>query len=1171
MQRFLLAVLSLSVAHASDLPPSCSKPVYCNSQLLHYVQMSKIYPDSKTFVDLQMRNDENSTLAAFDVLLTETNNNPTKEQIKTFVNEHFDTTSELENWTPPDYRPDPAFLATIQDEKLRQFGKDINDIWPTLGRKVKAEVLDNPGRFSLIPVDHGFIIPGGRFKELYYWDTYWIIEGLLTSGMKETVKGVIGNLIELLKTIGHIPNGSRWYYQERSQPPLLTAMMSLYIRETKDIDFLKENIDALEEELEYWLKTQLITFEANDKVYTLLRYYAPSEGPRPESYYEDFTEAQTFETPERQSQFYTDIKSAAESGWDFSTRWFINDEGNNNGSLTTIRASEIIPVDLNSIFANALQDVAHFQALLRNRRKSAHWAYLAKQWRSTIKEVLWNNDDGIWYDWDLVNKQHRKYFYPSNVAPLWMGVVDQRFIRKNAPKILEWLKESNGLNYPGGIPTSLIRSGEQWDFPNAWPPLVSVVVNSLEALNTKDSVRLAFEIAQNWVRACHTGFSANKQMFEKYDAEVPGRVGGGGEYTVQTGFGWSNGVVLEFLGKYGHKMTLHDSTDDLLTVIPSNTASSENTGSENSAKKILTELNMLIRLRRYVPLYPVLGLLGACAQAITLVPTCNSSVYCSGELLRRVQLARIFPDSKTFVDLKLQHSENETLVDFAKLMSETNQNPTREQLVNFIDKHFEEGNELVEWRPPDFDPDPPILQEIADPKLRSFAKNIIAIWEKLGRKVQDDVQTHPEQYSFIYVPNGFIVPGGRFKELYYWDSFWMVRGLLISNMTQTAKGMIENLLYLVERYGYVPNGSRAYYLGRSQPPLLAAMVASYFATTGDISWLEKHIGTVEKELKYWLNKKKVTVEVKGSKYMLLRYLADRKGIGPRPESYFEDYSNARILPNEDERQDFYTEIKSAAESGWDFSSRWFVTHDNKAVGNLTDVHATRILPVDLNSIFAGALELAGNFRNTLKDRREAQKWWSLAKYWRNAIDNVLWDPVDGVWYDYDAQAKSHRKRFYPSCATPLWAGAVEEYNAPKYAARLVKYLLSTGALDFPGGIPASIQNSGEQWDFPNAWPPLQSILIGGLEASGNEEAQQLAKEQAQLWIRSNYIGFSLWQKMFEKYNAEIPGHEGSGGEYLVQDGFGWTNGVILELLQRYGKDMTLVENPVDPYPSVSLI
>ncbi|CAH2038007.1 unnamed protein product, partial [Iphiclides podalirius] len=473
--------------------------------------------------------------------------------------------------------------------------------------------------------------------------------------------------------------------------------------------------------------------------------------------------------------------------------------------------------------------------------------------------------------------------------------------------------------------------------------------------------------------------------------------------------------------------------------------------------------------------------------------------------------------------------------------------------------------------PPDFDPEPPILNRIADPKLRLFAKHVIGLWAKLGRKVNPNIMLHPGQYSFIYVPNGFIVPGGRFKELYYWDSYWMIRGLLLSNMKDTARAMIENLLYLVEKLGYIPNGNRIYYLGRSQPPLLAAMVASYFAETGDLGWLEQHIGTVEKELQYWLDNKKVTVEVDGKKYLLLRYLSDANFKGPRPESYFEDYTHARGLPNEEKREDFYAEIKSAAESGWDFSSRWFVTAGDDIMGNITDVHASQIIPVDLNAIFAGALEHVGNFRSRLKDRRMAQKWWSLAKYWRSAIQRVLWDQADGVWYDYDSMAQAKRRHFYPSCATPLWTRAIEDYDAPKYASLLVRYLLSSGALDFPGGIPSSILNSGEQWDYPNAWPPTQSILIGGLDSSGDDEARVLAKEQAILWICANYIGYSNWKKMFEKYSAVQPGHHGGGGEYEVQDGFGWTNGVVLELLDRYGNELSIKEHLKTSLPYVRQI
>lgn len=566
----------------------------------------------------------------------------------------------------------------------------------------------------------------------------------------------------------------------------------------------------------------------------------------------------------------------------------------------------------------------------------------------------------------------------------------------------------------------------------------------------------------------------------------------------------------------------------------------------------------------------MIGLLGAYLPQITSVaPACSSAVYCTGDLLEKVQLARIFPDSKTFVDLQLRYSANDTLRDFEKLMDETNKRPSKLQIAAFVNNYFMKGNELEPWTPSDFDPEPPVLNEIADPTLRQFAKDVIGIWTKLGRRVNPDVIKNPERNSFLYVPNGFIVPGGRFKELYYWDSFWMIRGLLISNMTETARGMIENLLYLVEKYGYIPNGSRIYYLGRSQPPLLAAMVAAYFAATGDLSWLEKHVSTVEKELEYWLDKKKVIVDANGQNHVLLRYMADKSVKGPRPESYYEDYTSALVLPSEKLREDFYSEMKSAAESGWDFSSRWFITADNDAVGHLTDVHTTRIVPVDLNAIFAGALEFAGDFRNRLKNKREARKWWSLANYWRSAIEAVLWHPGDGVWYDYDVEARASRRHFYPSCVTPLWSRAVEPLDAPAYAARLVRYLLSSGALDFPGGVPTSVLYSGEQWDYPNAWPPLQSILIGGLHSSGHKEAQRLAKEQARLWIRANYIGYSKWQKMFEKYSAVLPGHEGGGGEYIVQDGFGWTNGIALELLEMFGKDLRVDEMSPEKTPFVA--
>lgn len=564
MKHLLILVVVAATVVGDDLPPSCERPVYCNSSLLHHVQMARIFNDSKTFVDLPLRNDEITTLSAFQALLNNTNDKPTKEELRAFVEENFDEESvgELEKWTPPDYQEHPEFLDRIRDANLREFAKDINKIWPTLGRKVRPEVDEKPDQFSLVPVPNGFIIPGGRFKELYYWDAYWIIEGLIISGMRDTARGMIENLIALLKKFGKIPNGSRWYYQERSQPPLLTAMIKLYYEKTKDKAFLAKHIDSVDKEMNYWLDTQSIKFSKDNKEYTLLRYYAPSAGPRPESYYEDYEDAQMMDTNENHEQFYTDIKSAAESGWDFSSRWFISPQGDNNGTLTDIRTRDIIPVDLNAIFAEALANTAKFYCILKSPLKAAFWGLKAEQWKINIEKVLWNEEDGIWYDYDMQNEKHRRYFYPSNVSPLWREVVQIHSLMDHAPKVLNYLKKSQGLDFPGGIPVSLVRSGQQWDFPNVWPPEVSIVIKGLENTKTREGKELAFELAQDWVRICYKSFNESKQMFEKYDAENPGQFGGGGEYNVQAGFGWSNGVVLEFLERYGDKMKAYESYNE---------------------------------------------------------------------------------------------------------------------------------------------------------------------------------------------------------------------------------------------------------------------------------------------------------------------------------------------------------------------------------------------------------------------------------------------------------------------------------------------------------------------------------------------------------------------------------------------------------------------------------
>lgn len=194
--------------------------------------------------------------------------------------------------------------------------------------------------------------------------------------------------------------------------------------------------------------------------------------------------------------------------------------------------------------------------------------------------------------------------------------------------------------------------------------------------------------------------------------------------------------------------------------------------------------------------------------------SCDSLVYCQGRLLDTVQQARVFSDSKTFVDLSQINSPDVTLQNFNDLMAATNDQPTKEQILEFVKSNFEDNAELVAWTPEDFTSNPGFLEKIKNKEIRKFASDLVGIWPSLGRKIGASVFGEPEKHSLIGVPNGIIIPGGRFKEFYYWDSYWIIEGLLLSEMYDTARGMIENLLFMVEKYGFVPNGGRVYYLNR---------------------------------------------------------------------------------------------------------------------------------------------------------------------------------------------------------------------------------------------------------------------------------------------------------------------------------------------------------------------
>lgn len=402
----------------------------------------------------------------------------------------------------------------------------------------------------------------------------------------------------------------------------------------------------------------------------------------------------------------------------------------------------------------------------------------------------------------------------------------------------------------------------------------------------------------------------------------------------------------------------------------------------------------------------------------------------------------------------------------------------------------------------------------------------------------------PQRFSLIALPKPFVVPGGRFREMYYWDSFFTIKGLLASGMYQTVRGMIENMGHLVDQFGYIPNGNRVYYLNRSQPPLLTWCLAAYYDVTGDKEFVLAGMKWIKKELEFFQTKR--SIQLPGVPSLLYRYHVIAEG--PRPESYREDVESAMHIEDVVEKRRLWGDIAAAAESGRDFSSRWF-SNEGPEAGKMGSTRTSSILPVDLNAIICGNWSLIAKLYEVIGDSANADLCRHNFDAMKHAIHQVFWNEERGCWFDYDIAKGRHVDVYQDTNFFPLFSGCTHEGFNP---ASVVNYMEHIGALEYPGGLPSSLITSGQQWDFPNAWAPTTWVVIQGLRAVGQHE---LAFHIADKWIRKNYnMWFNSGGRMYEKYSVITACIDalGGGGEYDIQEGFGWTNGVILDLLLTYG-------------------
>ncbi|CAG8703298.1 38655_t:CDS:2, partial [Gigaspora margarita] len=561
--------------------------------------------------------------------------------------------------------------------------------------------------------------------------------------------------------------------------------------------------------------------------------------------------------------------------------------------------------------------------------------------------------------------------------------------------------------------------------------------------------------------------------------------------------------------------------------------------------------------------------------------SCDSPIYCYGPILEKIQLASIFNDSKTFVDMPTKKPLNEVLDAASKLP----QNASKSTILDFVNTYFsKEGQELVQTEIPSFNSSPSFLQKIKQPIIRGFAKKVHNYWPNLARKVDQSFMCSGCESSFIPINKSFVVPGGRFREIYYWDSYFVIEGLLVSELYEIASNMIQNFLDLIEIYGFVPNGSRVYYLNRSQPPLLTQMVKIYYEATNDTLLLRKAFPLLLKEYKFWRKNTTIRVNKNNKQYVLNHY--NVYNIYPRPESFLEDYTTVEQDSfNLTKKKELYSDIATAAESGWDFSSRWtrnpYIPPPNNSSNNyemLRTLNTRSVIPVELNSILYMNEITLSEFAKQVDDSKtvgNTVEWLkNSAKERLEGMIELLWDDETAMFRDYNVTSDTKSNIISLASYYPFWAQSLSKDVLTDSKKILKSFSFVSKLLSkYEGSPPVTLINSSLQWDFPNAWPPLTYVIVKGLLNSYNShndpELLKIAIETSQHYVSSVLCAWystggsipGLVTKLpnatdngiiFEKYSALKAGVSGRGGEYQVQIGFGWTNGVLLWICSKLG-------------------
>jgi alpha,alpha-trehalase len=434
------------------------------------------------------------------------------------------------------------------------------------------------------------------------------------------------------------------------------------------------------------------------------------------------------------------------------------------------------------------------------------------------------------------------------------------------------------------------------------------------------------------------------------------------------------------------------------------------------------------------------------------------------------------------------------------------------------------------------------------------------------------------RHGVLYLPNPYVVPGGFFNEMYGWDSYFIIRGLLLAGRVKMAQGMVENFFFEIDHYGSILNANRTYFLTRSQPPFLTSEVMGVYDTMSDPAikraWLEKSYPYLERDYKLWLTDEHLAGDTGLSRYFdygqgpvpeiaemhdpyyrevftyiqgstdrkeYLREAAKPEGselTGPSFtfEACEQDQAGCLKSPLMRYTADYYKGDRAMRESGFDISFRF---------GSFSG-STHHFAPVCLNSLLYKAESDMEKIATILGKTQEAKEWAARAQKRKDLVSRYLWDASRGMFFDYDFTKKKRSTYDYITTFYPLWAGLATPEQAKAVIANLKTF-------ERKGGLLMSPYETGVQWDAPYGWAPTQLIAVEGIRRYG---AKADADRAALEWVSTVADSFRREGTIREKYNVETGSSDAvvTAGykENLV--GFGWTNGVTLQFIHDLGLD-----------------